>query len=41
MLLRKGVLGFLENQRNEEEFFNQTIEDILEKNARKVEFVGN
>lgn len=38
LLLKKGVIGFLDNQMNEEEYFNQSIEDILEKNARKVEY---
>jgi hypothetical protein len=34
--LKKGIVGFLENNGGEEDFFNQSIEDILSKNARKV-----
>jgi hypothetical protein len=30
------VLGFLENDIDEEEYFKQGIEEILQKNARKV-----
>jgi chromodomain-helicase-DNA-binding protein 7 len=37
-LLKKGVLGFLENENDNAEYFNQSIEDILEKNARKIEY---
>jgi|LakMenEpi03Aug12_release.lakeMendotaPanAssembly.Ray.scaffolds.fasta_scaffold5642161_2 hypothetical protein len=29
MLLKKGVLGFIENNVNEEEFFKQDIDQIL------------
>lgn len=36
MLLKKGVIGFLDNQMNEEDYFNQSIEDILSNNARQV-----
>ena len=35
-LLKKGVLGFLENGVNQEEYFKQDIDEILEKNARKI-----
>jgi chromodomain-helicase-DNA-binding protein 7 len=38
MLLKRGIIGFLDSQHSGEDFFNQTIEDILEKNARKVEY---
>lgn len=34
-LLKKGIVGFLENNEGED-FFDQSIEDILSKNARKV-----
>ena len=37
-LLKKGILGFLENENKDEEYFNQSIEDILEKNSKKIEY---
>jgi hypothetical protein len=36
--LKKGILGFLENENENEEYFNQSIEDILEKNSKKIEY---
>ena len=38
MLLKKGVLGFIENQIDEQEYFGQDIDKILEKNSRKIEY---
>ena len=37
-LLKRGVVGFLDSKVDEEAFFNQSIEDILQKNARKIEY---
>lgn len=37
LLLKRGIIGFLDARGGEEEdFFNQSIEDILSKKARKV-----
>jgi chromodomain-helicase-DNA-binding protein 7 len=38
MLLKKGIVGFLATEGEGDEFFNKSIEDILEKNARKVQY---
>ena len=38
MLLKRGVLGFIENQTDEEQYFSQNIDQILENNSRRVEY---
>lgn len=39
LLLKRGIIGFLDARGGEEEdLFNQSIEDILSKKARKVEY---
>lgn len=38
MLLKKGVLGFIEGNSKEEEFFKQDIDQIIEKNAKRIEY---
>jgi hypothetical protein len=37
-LLKRGILGFIENKTDEEQFFGQDIDQIIEKSGRKVEY---
>ena len=38
MLLKRGVLGFIENQTDEKDYYGQDINQILEKNSRRIDY---
>jgi len=38
MLLRKGVLGFIENKTDEDQYFKQDIDQIIEKSGHRIEY---
>ncbi len=37
-LLKRGIVGFLENTSDGQEYFAQSIEEILSKNSRKIQY---